>query len=102
PGTGCADLTKADATSLSQEKGCSGFPVTASENNLLGIVTARDMRFEPKLEQPVSRVMTKKDKLVTFQEGASGVDILGLMHEHRIENILLVDDAFKVIGMKTV
>jgi IMP dehydrogenase len=102
PVTVSADLTIADATLLSQEKGFSGFPVTDSENNLLGIVTGRDMRFETKLEQPVSSVMTKKDKLVTVQEGASREEILGLMHEHRIEKILVVDDAFKLKGMITV
>ncbi|WP_351190070.1 CBS domain-containing protein, partial [Shewanella sp. TB4-MNA-CIBAN-0142] len=54
------------------------------------------------LEQPVSTVMTKKDKLVTVNEGAAREEILGLMHEHRIEKILVVDDAFKLKGMITV
>ena len=69
PVTVTADLTIADAVELSQEKGFSGFPVTDSENNLVGIVTSRDMRFETKLEQPVSTVMTKKENLVTVKEG---------------------------------
>lgn len=102
PITVTADLTIADALELSQEKGFSGFPVTDSDNNLVGIVTGRDMRFETKLEQPVSTVMTKKDKLVTVNEGAAREEILGLMHEHRIEKILVVDDAFKLKGMITV
>jgi IMP dehydrogenase len=68
----------------------------------MGIVTSRDMRFETKLEQPVSTVMTKQDKLVTVKEGAKREEILSLMHEHRIEKILVVDDAFKLKGMITV
>jgi len=99
PVTVTADLTIADAIALSEEKGFSGFPVTDAENGLVGIVTSRDMRFETKLEQPVSTVMTKKDKLVTVKEGAAREEILGLMHEHRIEKILVVDDAFKLKGM---
>ena len=81
---------------------CAEWPVTDSENNLVGIVTSRDMRFETKLEQPVSTVMTKKENLVTVKEGTAREDILSLMHEHRIEKILVVDDAFKLKGMITV
>ncbi|BDF93349.1 MULTISPECIES: IMP dehydrogenase [Pseudoalteromonas] len=102
PVTVTADLTIADAVALSEEKGFSGFPVTDADNGLVGIVTSRDMRFETKLEQPVSTVMTKKEKLVTVKEGAAREEILGLMHEHRIEKILVVDDAFKLKGMITV
>ena len=91
-----ADLTIADAIALAEDKGFSGFPVTDADNNLEGIVTSRDMRFETKLEQPVSTVMTKKESLVTVKEGADRDEILGLMHEHRIEKILVVDDAFKL------
>ena len=102
PVTVTADLTIADAMDLAEEKGFSGFPVTDPENTLVGIVTSRDMRFETKLEQPISTVMTKKEKLVTVKEGAAREEILGLMHEHRIEKILVVDDAFKLKGMITV
>ena len=102
PVTVTADLTIADAIVLAEEKGFSGFPVTDAENGLVGIVTSRDMRFETKLEQTVSTVMTKKEKLVTVKEGAARDEILGLMHEHRIEKILVVDDAFKLKGMITV
>lgn len=102
PVTVTADLTIAGALALAQEKGFSGFPVVDSTNNLVGIVTSRDMRFETKLDQPVSTVMTKKEDLVTVKEGAERDEILGLMHEHRIEKILVVDDAFKLKGMITV
>ena len=64
-----------------------------ANNQLEGIVTSRDMRFETQLDKPVSSVMTKKADLVTVKEGAAREEILGLMHEHRIEKILLVDDA---------
>lgn len=102
PVTVTADLTIAGALALAQEKGFSGFPVVDGTNNLVGIVTSRDMRFETKLDQPVSTVMTKKEDLVTVKEGAERDEILGLMHEHRIEKILVVDDAFKLKGMITV
>lgn len=102
PVTVTADLTIAGALQLAHDKGFSGFPVVDTENNLVGIVTSRDMRFETKLDQPVSTVMTKKEQLVTVKEGADRETILGLMHEHRIEKILVVNDDFKLKGMITV
>lgn len=102
PVTVTADLTIAGALQLAHDKGFSGFPVVDVENNLVGIVTSRDMRFETKLDQPVSTVMTKKEQLVTVKEGADRETILGLMHEHRIEKILVVNDDFKLKGMITV
>lgn len=84
------------------EVGFSGFPVVDDANNLVGIITGRDLRFETDLEKPVSDLMTKKEKLVTVQEGAEREEILSLMHEHRIEKILMVDDAFKLTGLITV
>ncbi|MFY8352081.1 IMP dehydrogenase [Pseudoalteromonas sp. SSM20] len=102
PVTVTADLTIAGALQLAHDKGFSGFPVVDTDNNLVGIVTSRDMRFETKLDQPISTVMTKKDQLVTVKEGADRETILGLMHEHRIEKILVVNDDFKLKGMITV
>ncbi|GGW86407.1 IMP dehydrogenase [Alteromonas halophila] len=97
-----ADATIGDVIALSKKLGYSGFPVTDKENNLVGIVTGRDLRFERRLELPVSQVMTSKDNLVTVKEGASSDNVLELMHEHRIEKILVVDDAFKLTGLITV
>ena len=91
-----------DVTALSKRMGYSGFPVTDNENNLIGIVTGRDLRFENRLDLPVGKVMTPKDRLVTVKEGASSEEVLELMHEHRIEKILVVDDAFKLSGLITV
>ena len=101
PVTVTADLTIEGALELAHEKGFSGFPVVGENNQLEGIVTSRDMRFETQLDKPVSSVMTKKADLVTVKEGAAREEILGLMHEHRIEKILVVD-AFALKGMITV
>ena len=81
--------------------GFSGFPVVDDENNLVGIITGRDLRFENDLTKPVSSLMTVKEKLVTVKEGAAREEILGLMHSNRIEKILVVDDAFKLVGLIT-
>lgn len=87
---------------LATELGFSGFPVVDSDNNLVGIITGRDLRFETDLSKPVHALMTPKDKLVTVREGACREDILSLMHDHRIEKILVIDDAFKLKGLITV
>lgn len=91
-----------DVIKLAKELGFSGFPVIDAEQNLIGIITGRDLRFETDLTKPVSELMTKKDDLVTVKEGAEREDILYLMHEHRIEKILMTDDSFKLKGMITV
>jgi IMP dehydrogenase len=87
---------------LADELGFSGFPVVDAHNNLVGIITGRDLRFVTDLTKPISSLMTLKEKLVTVQEGAAREQILGLMHEHRIEKILMVDTAFKLTGLITV
>ncbi len=91
-----------EVLAMSKKLGYSGFPVTDKENNLIGIVTGRDMRFQNRLDLPVSQVMTPKDKLVTVKEGADSKQVLDLMHANRIEKILVVDDAFKLTGLITV
>ena len=102
PVTVAKDATIGEVINLSKRLGYSGFPVTDHQNNLIGIVTGRDLRFEKRLELPISNVMTGKDDLVTVKEGASSDQVLDLMHEHRIEKILVVDDAFKLTGLITV
>lgn len=94
--------TIGEVINLSKRLGYSGFPVTDSNNNLIGIVTGRDLRFETRLDIPVSNVMTPKDRLVTVKEGAESALVLELMHEHRIEKILVVDGSFKLTGLITV
>ncbi|AWL12694.1 IMP dehydrogenase [Saliniradius amylolyticus] len=102
PITVTPDATIGEINQLSQIHGYSGFPVVDKDNNLVGIVTGRDLRFENHHDKPISAVMTKKENLVTVREGASSEEVLGLMHEHRVEKILVVDDHFKLKGLITV
>ncbi|WP_100656402.1 IMP dehydrogenase [Alteromonas flava] len=102
PVTVMPTATIGEVNALSQKLGYSGFPVIDTDNNLVGIVTGRDLRFENRFDQPISKVMTPKDRLVTVQEGAPSDTVLDLMHEHRIEKILVVDDNFKLCGLITV
>ncbi|NVK24069.1 MAG: IMP dehydrogenase [Gammaproteobacteria bacterium] len=102
PVTVTKDVTIGDVLKLSQEHGYSGFPVVDAENNLEGIVTGRDLRFETNLNANITSVMTPKEKLVTVKADAPREEVLRLMHEYRVEKILVVDDAFKLNGMITV
>lgn len=79
----------------------SGVPVVEGEQ-LVGIVTNRDLRFEKKPEDPVRHIMTRKDRLVTVNEGANEEEVLALLHKHRIEKVLVVDDLFRLRGLITV
>ena len=76
----------------------SGVPVLDGDD-LVGLVTSRDRRFETNLDNPVSSVMTPKEKLVTVKEGASKAEVIALLHKHRIERVLVVDDDFRLRGM---
>ncbi|HHF4222955.1 TPA: IMP dehydrogenase [Haemophilus influenzae] len=102
PVTVSPDLTLAELAELVNKNGFAGYPVVDSENNLIGIITGRDTRFVKDLHQTVSQVMTKKDRLVTVKEGATREEILALMHQHRVEKVLMVNDSFKLKGMITV
>ncbi|MDB2373081.1 IMP dehydrogenase [Psychrosphaera haliotis] len=102
PVTVSSQITLGEVMKLAHEHGFSGFPVVDGDNNLEGIVTGRDLRFETNLKAKVSSVMTPKEKLVTVHEAAARDAVMALMHEHRIEKILVVDDAFKLKGMITV
>jgi IMP dehydrogenase len=79
----------------------SGMPVVDGEQ-LVGIITNRDVRFEQQLDQPVSNLMTTKDRLVTVQEGANREEVIALLHKNRIEKVLVVNDHFQLRGMITV
>ena len=79
----------------------SGVPVV-TDGELCGIVTSRDVRFETNLSTPVSSVMTPKDKLITVRENASTEEIQSLLHQHRIEKVLVVNDNFELAGLITV
>ncbi len=103
PITVTPDTTIRDVIALTRAKNISGVPVVEGEN-LVGIVTHRDLRFETQRDAPVSAVMTPKERLVTVREGADKDQVLGLLHKHRIEKVLVVDKdkGFKLRGMITV
>lgn len=86
---------------LTQQHNISGMPVVDG-NELVGIVTSRDVRFEKDLDALVSSVMTPKDKLVTVAEGTDPQDVQRLLHLHRIEKVLVLDDDGQLSGMMTV
>lgn len=86
---------------LTAEKNISGVPVVDGDD-LVGIVTSRDLRFEKKPDDPVRNIMTRKEDLVTVREDASKDEIKELLHEHRIEKILVVNDKFQLAGLVTV
>jgi len=92
----------ADALSLMERHGISGIPVTESETGrLVGILTHRDVRFATDQSQPVAELMTR-DNLVTVREHADSETAMRLLHQHRIEKLLVVDDAYRCIGLITV
>ncbi len=95
------DTSVRDVIDLTRSRKISGLPVI-DENGLKGLVTKRDLRFETNLDQPVSSIMTKRDSLVTVAEGAEKSEILDLLHRHRIERLLVVDDNGELSGMITV
>ena len=86
---------------LTRERGVSGVPVVEG-NKLVGIITSRDLRFERRTDALVSEIMTPKARLVTAPEGTDFQEITHLLHEHRIEKVLLVNDDFELSGMVTV
>ncbi len=102
PVTVSPNLTLADLAEMVKKNGFAGYPVVDGENNLIGIITGRDTRFVKDLNKTVSELMTKKENLVTVKEGANRETILELMHKHRVEKVLVVDDNFKLKGMITV
>lgn len=96
-----ASATVADLIELTSQNNISGVPVL-SNGDLVGIVTARDIRFETRMNALISDVMTPKEKLVTVKEGVAATEVRQLLHIHRIEKVLIVDDAFRLQGMMTV
>lgn len=86
---------------ITAENHISGMPVVEGEQ-LVGIVTSRDIRFESDFDQPVSNVMTQKDRLITVRENADREEVLALFRQHRVEKLLIVNDAFELRGMYTV
>ena len=101
PITVSPDMSVRELMRLSSERKISGLPVVKN-GKVVGIVTNRDRRFETNLDQPVSKIMTPKERLVTVKEGASVDQAKALMHKHRIERVLVVNKAFELRGLITV
>ena len=86
---------------LTRQKNISGVPVVDG-NVLVGIVTSRDLRFEEKPDDPVRNIMTRKESLVTVEEHATKEEVRALLHKHRIEKVLVVNNKFQLAGLITV
>ena len=96
------DATLADVRFLTPKYGFAGFPVVDADENLLGIITGRDVRFLNDNSLKVVDIMTPKERLVTVRENTAREEVIKLMQENRIEKVLVVDDAFHLKGMITV
>ncbi|MFJ4289420.1 IMP dehydrogenase [Cupriavidus sp. NPDC089707] len=95
------DMKVRDVIALSQQHGISGFPVLEGKT-VVGIITNRDLRFEEELDAPVRAKMTPREKLVTVAEGAPLEEAKRLMNRHRLERVLVVNQAFELRGLITV
>lgn len=96
-----ADKTVGDLIKITKQYNISGVPVL-SNGDLVGIITSRDIRFESNMTTKVRNLMTPKEKLVTVKEGANKEEVRQLLHKHRIEKVLIVNDTFQLKGMMTV
>lgn len=96
-----ADKTVGDLIKITKQYNISGVPVL-SNGDLAGIITSRDIRFESNMTTKVRNLMTPKEKLVTVKEGANKEEVRELLHKHRIEKVLIVNDTFQLKGMMTV
>lgn len=95
------DMTVGELVKITQANNISGVPVVEGED-LVGIITNRDVRFETRMNEPVSAIMTPKERLITVKEGAERDEVMAKLRDNRIEKILLVNDAFQLRGMITV
>ncbi|MCD8339654.1 MAG: IMP dehydrogenase [Burkholderiales bacterium] len=96
------DMIVGDVMRLTREHHISGLPVVDENNKVLGMVTNRDLRFENRYDAKISEIMTPAEKLVTIKEGGTLEEAKKLMHEHRLERVLVVDDNFILKGLMTV
>jgi len=101
PITVSLDATVREVMAITTDHKISGLPVVQGKR-LMGIVTNRDLRFEANLDQSVTAIMTPADRLVTVREGASTEEAKTLMHKHRLERVLVVNEAFELRGLITV
>ena len=96
PGTSIGEVMQ-----VTRSNNISGVPVVDG-SDLVGIVTSRDLRFETRFDDPVANIMTPRERLVTVREGAGTEEITSLLHRHRIEKVLVINDRFELKGMVTV
>ena len=101
PMTVSPEMSVRQVIALQRQHKISGFPVVKA-GKVVGIVSNRDLRFEKRLDQPVRRIMTPQGRLVSVREGASREEAMRLMHEHRLERVLVVDAAWRLKGLVTV
>jgi len=101
PMTVSPDITVRELLALTQQYRVSGFPVV-DQGKVVGMVTNRDYRFETNLDAPVSTIMTPRERLIYVKEDASPEDARTLLHKHRLERVLVVDDSFALRGLVTV
>ncbi|NUZ04953.1 IMP dehydrogenase [Piscinibacter koreensis] len=101
PITVTPEMTVREVIALSKQHGVSGFPVLQGKT-VVGIVTNRDLRFEERLDAAVREIMTPRERLVTVREGATLAEGKALMHSHKLERVLVVNDAFELRGLMTV
>ncbi len=94
-------MTVRDVIALTRLHKISGLPVVDG-SKVVGIVTNRDLRFETNLDQSIANIMTPQDRLVTVREGASREQVMELLHQHRLERVLVIDEAFNLKGLITV
>ena len=90
-----------DVIELSKQHGISGFPVV-DDGKVVGIVTGRDLRFETRLDAPVREIMTPRERLITVMDGASPAEAKALMHHHKLERVVVVNEANELKGLMTV
>jgi IMP dehydrogenase len=95
------DMTVRNVLNLIRQHRISGLPVVDA-TKVVGIVTNRDLRFENNLDQPVKNIMTPRERLVTVREGVSIEEAMRLLHQHRLERVLVVNDNFELRGLITV
>ncbi|MBK1702310.1 IMP dehydrogenase [Thiococcus pfennigii] len=101
PVTVSPGISVGEVMQITRANNISGVPVTEG-GQLVGIVTSRDLRFETRLDEPVASIMTPRERLVTVREGASRDEVIALLHKHRIEKVLVVNDRFELRGLITV
>ena len=94
-------MTVRDVLALTRLHKISGLPVVDGKK-VVGIVTNRDLRFETNLDQSIANIMTPQERLVTVREGASREQVIELLHQHRLERVLVIDDAYNLKGLITV